>query len=115
MLFRSGEVCIRTFYDDGDVALLTFATLLIVTFWILGMLNFLEGVADIAPPFDMRVRIWGVGGGGCGGCWFGNGGSEGSVVLVRVVCAGRSVWGDGDRCVCYAGGTGCGVGGGGEG
>lgn len=26
------------------------------------MIKFLEGVADIAPPFEMRVRNWGLGG-----------------------------------------------------
>ncbi|KFY34526.1 hypothetical protein V494_06703 [Pseudogymnoascus sp. VKM F-4513 (FW-928)] len=58
----SGEVCVRTFYDDGDVMLLGCGTALIVFSWVFGMIKFLGGAADIAPPFEERVCIWGTAG-----------------------------------------------------
>lgn len=36
--------------------------LIIAVLWILGTLIFLEGAADISPPFEMQVRNWGLGG-----------------------------------------------------
>ncbi|ELR04915.1 hypothetical protein GMDG_00174 [Pseudogymnoascus destructans 20631-21] len=58
----SGEVCVRTFYDDGDVVLFVVVGLLILTFSSLGTWVFLGGVADIALPFEARVQTWGLGG-----------------------------------------------------
>ncbi|KFY73498.1 hypothetical protein V499_06423 [Pseudogymnoascus sp. VKM F-103] len=58
----SGEVCVRTFYDDGDIVLFIVVGWLIVTFCVLGTWVFLGGVADIAPKFEARVENWGLGG-----------------------------------------------------
>ncbi|OBT95416.1 hypothetical protein VE01_05230 [Pseudogymnoascus verrucosus] len=58
----SGEVCVRTFYDDGDVVLFVVVGWLIVTLCSFGTWVFLGGVADIAPNFEARVENWGLGG-----------------------------------------------------
>ncbi|OBT70353.1 hypothetical protein VE03_00301 [Pseudogymnoascus sp. 23342-1-I1] len=58
----TGEVCVRSFYDDGDIALVICGTLIVTGLWIMGMLMFLKGVVDIAPPLEVQVRNWGLGG-----------------------------------------------------
>ncbi|KFY27153.1 hypothetical protein V493_03685 [Pseudogymnoascus sp. VKM F-4281 (FW-2241)] len=59
----TGQVCIRTFYNNGDIAMITSGVLFAAVCWVLGMVLFLDGVADIAPPFKVRVQNWGLGGG----------------------------------------------------
>ncbi|OBT90801.1 hypothetical protein VE02_00663 [Pseudogymnoascus sp. 03VT05] len=58
----SGELCVRTFYDDGDVVLFIVVGWLIIAFCSLGTWAFICGVAEISPKFEARVRNWGLGG-----------------------------------------------------